>query len=254
MHATKGSRRYRYYVEEIPPADTEETTRRDPVRLPAAEIEAATVQTIASFLRDGGEVLRQLSDLSSDQARRAVKAAGEVSDRLGSRADTAATLVRSLVRRVTFRGQTLVVELNGAGLRRTLMLSDATAENGDRANYRDSDEPDVTLSAPIDVKRRGSQMKLVVDGERTDRAIDLSLVTAIARGHCWARMLTSGEARSLEEIAEREGVGRTYVAQLLPLGFLEPKLVEQVLSGSQPSELTAAELVWKTPVQFGWWA
>jgi hypothetical protein len=95
-------------------------------------------------------------------------------------------------------------------------------------------------------------MKLVVDGERTDRAIDLSLVTAIAHGHCWARMLMSGEARSLEEIAEREGVGMTYVAQLLPLGFLRPELVSQVILGTQPTELTAARLIWKADLPLRW--
>lgn len=61
-------------------------------------------------------------------------------------------------------------------------------------------------------------------------------------------MLTTGAARSIRKIAEREGVGETYVGLLLPLGFLPPALVEQVLAGTQPVEMTAGKLVWDTNV------
>ena len=65
-------------------------------------------------------------------------------------------------------------------------------------------------------------------------------------------MLTTGVAKSIREIAEREGVGETYVGQLLPLGFLPPALVERVLAGAQPAELTAAKLVWNIDVPLRW--
>ena len=65
-------------------------------------------------------------------------------------------------------------------------------------------------------------------------------------------MLMSGEARSIDEIAEREAVGATYVGQLLPLGFLSPAVVDRILRGVQPAEATAARLVWKTEVPLQW--
>lgn len=251
MHAAKGSRRYRYYVEELPRPRADHGARLEAVRLPAPEIEVATVQTVAAFLRDGGDLMPQLADLSPDQARLAVRAAWEVGERLDGRSSAPHQVVKSIVKRVVFRREKLRVELSGPALRHTLLGAQGT-NNDPEGNRRDSDEPDVILSSPIDLKRRGAQMKLVVDGERTDRAVDLPLVTAVSRAHCWAQMLMTGEARSIEEIAEREGVGATYVGQLLPLGFLSPVLVERVLSGTQPAELTAGGLIWKTDVPLRW--
>ncbi|HQZ12003.1 MAG TPA: recombinase family protein [Devosia sp.] len=251
MHATKGSRRYRYYVEELPRSTADHGARLEAVRLPAPEIEAATVDTIAGFLRDGGELMRQLADLSPDQARLAVKAAREVSERLSRRGSAPDQLVKSLVKRLVFRRETLRVELSGSAMRHALLGEQGT-NNDPEGNRRDGDEPDVILSSPIDFKRRGVQLKLVVDGERSDRALDLPLVTAVSRAHCWAQMLMSGEARSIDEIAEREAVGATYVGQLLPLGFLSPAVVDRILRGVQPAEATAARLVWKTEVPLQW--
>lgn len=263
MHATKGARRYRYYVEEVPRPGAPDTASPDPLRLPAAEIETATVQTIACFMFDGGELLRQLSYLSPDQARAAVKAGQEIGARIGGRGSAQHTIVRSLMRRVIFRRETLRIELLGAGVRRVLNVGSSSAGDDrsdpsgidggrDRSNYRDADEPDIVLSTPLGIRRRGVQMKLLVDGDRTDRPIDQSLVTVVARAFTWAEMLTTGAAKSIREIAEREGLGETYVGQLLPLGFLPPAMVEQTLAGKPPAEMTAGRLVWSTDVPLRW--
>lgn len=263
MHATKGARRYRYYVEELTRPGTEDAAQPDPVRLPAAEIETATVHAVAGFLSDGGELLRQLSDLSPDEARAAVRAAGEIGNQIGGRSNKKHTIVRSIVRRITFRRENLRVELSCSSLRSMLNIGNPRVRDeganlpgqiaeDDRSNFRNSDEPDIFLSTPLDVRRRGVQTKLLVDGNRTDQPIDQSLVTVVARAFCWAEMLTTGAAKSIKEIAERECVGETYVGLLLPLGFMPPALVEQVLTGTHPPELTASGLVWSTDVPMRW--
>jgi len=49
-------------------------------------------------------------------------------------------------------------------------------------------------------------------------------------------------ARSLRELAERDGITRRYVRRLVDLAFLSPELVEAILQGRQPVELTATRL------------
>jgi len=41
------------------------------------------------------------------------------------------------------------------------------------------------------------------------------------------------------EIASRENLGKQYVSQLIRLAFLAPEIVEQIVDGRQPPELTA---------------
>jgi hypothetical protein len=51
--------------------------------------------------------------------------------------------------------------------------------------------------------------------------------------------LVSGRARSLQELAKRDGISRRYIRRLIGLAFLSPELVEAILQGRPPVALTA---------------
>ncbi len=86
-------------------------------------------------------------------------------------------------------------------------------------------EPDViassdgklTLSVPIQIKRRSGRKLVTLPNGETARARPWDTATtplqlALARGHRWLAMLESGEAKSLREIAARES-GRQQLRQ-----------------------------------------
>ena len=54
--------------------------------------------------------------------------------------------------------------------------------------------------------------------------------------------LVSGRARSLQELAKRDGISRRYIRRLIDLAFLSPELIEAILQGRQPVALTATRL------------
>jgi site-specific DNA recombinase len=47
---------------------------------------------------------------------------------------------------------------------------------------------------------------------------------------------------SLQTLAKRDGITRRYIRRLVGLAFLGPELVEAILQGRQPVELTATRL------------
>jgi len=55
--------------------------------------------------------------------------------------------------------------------------------------------------------------------------------------------VTSGEAPTLSAIAESEGVPLGHVRRLLPLAFLAPSIVEMIVEGRQPPDLTTETLI-----------
>jgi site-specific DNA recombinase len=61
---------------------------------------------------------------------------------------------------------------------------------------------------------------------------DPALIKAIARGHAWFEELATGRARSLQELAKRDGIARRYIRRLVGLAFLSPELVEAKLCTS----------------------
>ena len=56
----------------------------------------------------------------------------------------------------------------------------------------------------------------------------------------------------LKTKASAEGVTRRYVARLIPLAFLAPDIVEKILSGAQPVDLTTDELTKRIHLPLDW--
>jgi hypothetical protein len=89
----------------------------------------------------------------------------------------------------------------------------------------------ITISVPITIKQRGGRKLITLPNGQPGSALRSwdSAATpeqlALAKGMVWRRMLDSGEAQTLTEIAEREGVDGSYVSRLVGLALREPWVV-----------------------------
>ena len=100
--------------------------------------------------------------------------------------------------------------------------------------------------------RRGTRVIVLGDGPQMQRSADPALVKMMVRAHSWLARLTSGEATALCEIARAERVTSSYVARVVHLACLAPDIVEAVLEGRQPVELTAERLGRMLPLPLDW--
>ncbi len=111
----------------------------------------------------------------------------------------------------------------------------------------------LSVRVPFAVRKRGGR-KLVItpDGTTTrPRArIDSALVKALARAHRWQRMLESGNYASLTELAAAEKINLSYMSRVLRLTLLAPEIVEAILDGRQPEEVTLPALM--KPFSIDW--
>jgi len=73
--------------------------------------------------------------------------------------------------------------------------------------------------------------------------VDSTMVKAIARGFRWRKLLEIGVYSTVEEIAAAERINPSYVSRVLRLTLLAPEIVEAVLDGRQPAEMTLAVLI-----------
>ena len=102
----------------------------------------------------------------------------------------------------------------------------------------------VTIHVPFRVVKRGGRKEMVLpEGAAQARKPDNTLVKALARAFRWKRMLESGEFASISELAEKEGIAFTYMARLMRLSLLSPELVDAVIDGHQPANITLANLM-----------
>src|ERR1700736_5729757 len=126
-------------------------------------------------------------------------------------------------------------------LRRGLLLGGHVPSSASEA----ASDSAVELTAAVAVKRCGAETKLVLPGlaqQNHSSRCDPALIKAIARGRAWFEELATGRARSLQELAQRDGISRRYIRRLIGLAFLSPELVEAILQGRQAVELTATRL------------
>jgi site-specific DNA recombinase len=105
---------------------------------------------------------------------------------------------------------------------------------------------------PMQMKRRGVEMRMVLEGDSTPNRVDLPLLKAVARARRWAGDLVSGKARSVGELARREGIDGRSVRRLIPLGFLSPRIIEAIAEGTQPVELTVEALTRRIDLPLLW--
>jgi hypothetical protein len=125
------------------------------------------------------------------------------------------------------------------GIHLSLKLPLAVTEPSDVAS------PGVNLPlsrlVPMQMKRRGVEMRIVLEGDSNPAHIDPPLLKAVARARRWSDDLLSGRVRSVDELAKRERLDSRSVRRLIPLGFLSPGIVEAIAEGRQPVELTSGK-------------
>jgi hypothetical protein len=110
----------------------------------------------------------------------------------------------------------------------------------------------LTIRIPIRLQRRGGR-KLIITPEgaavpRPKPRRDETLIKALVRAHRWRRRIESGQAKSITDLAEQEGVTVAFVCRLLPLTCLAPDIVETILDGRQPKGLRLAEMLGHGPL------
>ena len=76
------------------------------------------------------------------------------------------------------------------------------------------------------------------------------MVKALARAFRWRKLLEGGAYGTIEELAVAERINSSYVSRILRLTLLAPGIVEEILDGRQPAEMTLAALMKPFPVSW----
>jgi DNA invertase Pin-like site-specific DNA recombinase len=236
-HAIKKGRRYRYYISTALITDAG-TDRARGWRLAATEMEEAVIRILADALTSPASLVERLgaAGMPGDQLRRLLGRAARLAAALGGSAGERAKLVRELVGKIIVDEKTMIIKL-----RRGFLLGGDVPSSASEA----ASDSAIELTAAVAFTRRGAETKLVLQGlaqQTHNSRCDPALIKAIARGRAWFEELATGQARSLQELAKRDGISRRYIRRLVGLAFLSPQLIEAILQGRQSVELTATRL------------
>jgi site-specific DNA recombinase len=165
-------------------------------RLPALEIERTVTAAAQQLLTDEPAIATAVEEAGTAVNRipSILETTRIWSGKLRSSTEAAAALA-ALVHRV---------ELNRDGLRLSLKVPMPAAGAGNNPPWADAI---VTRFIPLQLKRRGAELRLIVPDAHTPRPkVDLALLKAVGRARRWFDQLASGRATSLAAIASREEI------------------------------------------------
>jgi len=240
-HAVKNGRRYRYYVCQ-PANDNKGSTGNRPTRLPAHEIESLVLTRLRTLLQSDHEVMDQLGLPTDDPAltQRLVAAVGNSASQWPSTPPQKMhELVTRVMKRVVVHPERVELYVSRSHLRDALITDRSTTS----CQLRGDDL--FVLEAEAKLKRCGGEVRLVLPpnakGDIPGRSSP-SLLKAIARAHDWRERIMNGTAQGRRSIAAQTGLDERYASRVLDCAFLAPDIVEAILDGRQPHDLTAQNL------------
>ncbi len=249
IHATKNGKRYRYYVSNCIVSGSICGADDRTWRIPAHEIEQLAISQIKDLLRDRSRLYDVLKavDASLATAEATYDHLAEVADRWDELVHRDQRIIlRHLLSRVTIADDQVEVHVRPDAIAH-IGVSGADSLIAARPDGRGRTEP-VVLTVPARLTRRGRELKLIVTGEEVDgRLPDTDLMVAVARARHWLDLLMTGKVASIRDLALSERKLERHIGQHLRLAFLAPDIVEAILDGRQPPELSLRKLVRTDP-------
>ncbi|MFO1254330.1 MAG: hypothetical protein U1E37_01440 [Sphingomonadaceae bacterium] len=106
---------------------------------------------------------------------------------------------------------------------------------------------------PLTIRKRNGRPKIMppaVLAPETSGGVDPHVMKAVAKAWSWRRKLESGEAATIQDIAQAEGISDRYVGRMLRLAYLAPAVLDKLLVGRMAPAVSikdmtaAAELPW----------
>jgi len=249
LHATKTSKKgkpYFYYTSRSLMGLSGDKERG--WRVPAGQFDTLIVRHLTRALGDPIELARLLDceDMQGLDPAFIADRSTCIREVLSSPDDAPArNMLASHVRRIRLLDDGIEIELcrnqlvSGAGETKLSQSTEAWSVNqADAAQSRT-----VLLRLHVRLGRRSSGTRLLIDASpERETCPDPALIKLVARAHRWNRMLGAAEAISIRDIATRERVEESEISRVIALSCLAPDIVDAVLDGLHPPNLTANRL------------
>lgn len=235
-YTCRHSRKHRYYVSKSLMRRLKDAGS-DQVRVSADAIERYVVDRVCKHLHD----FAWLSSLGQEHGPPAERRTRLLARDLRSEINKNTGLIQKLVQRVEVSKYLVRLSLNRCWLLQRLGL-------------RLPGEPMKALL--IQVKdhhlRCRSPLKMIEVMTDQQGVPDHRLVREVLRAIRWFNALASGSFSSIQALAQYEGCSESLITHRIRLAFLAPDIVEAILEGRQPKDLTQKRLFDAYPLPLCW--
>ncbi len=214
-HTSRGQRRFRYYVSrDLIKKSGDKSV--DGMRLPAKTLEDAAAASLSAHLT------QHLGKLATES--------GISTCKIATRQKSLEDLARATQETRLAAIQKLTVEPGMLTITAAIPNPSKTSGNMEQL---------ISFSAPFTHRRRGVETKLILSDQAP--APDRTLQKNLGRALAWLEEIHAGIR--MEDIAQREDVSSRFVRDRLQMAFLSPRIMDAILTGTQPTHLSSNTFV-----------
>lgn len=106
-----------------------------------------------------------------------------------------------------------------------------------------SSSKDIKVVREVTIRRRWQEMKLVIGSLETNmRNRNETLIKLVAKAHLLRTELEAQNVSSIREFADQHNIDHADAKNLIPLCYLAPSIIEDLMAGHQPVDLNARRL------------
>jgi site-specific DNA recombinase len=251
-HASKGDRRYRYYVSRsLLTATREDSPER--LRVPAGDIEAIVEARVTDLLASPADLHPIIGPRIEDAAelsRLMAKAGKLAKDWPSQGAPTRRAFLSQILSEVIVYCEHVDIRVVPESFISALSSWPKTAPCRHSTQVGSVDDS-VILTVPASLRRSGIGKRMIIEGARRSEP-DPSLIKLLVKAFEIRSVLLAAQGATLESIADRIGINSSYATRLLRLSFLSPEIVRMILDGRHPPTLTARRLLADTRLPLSW--
>jgi site-specific DNA recombinase len=236
-HSNTRNRKYRYYVSQAL-IQSRRNEAGSVSKIPASEIETFVKQEIKNFLADTTKMQTYFENFKLSKQKDLLLTAKNL-----QKVNPSNAFIRSLINKIVIYKEKVEIIICKDQLLKALGAMTYNLQMPEELKNETESPILITKNIKISSTANNGSILIISDSKRQESNINPLLIKAIAKSFSWNKLLLSGEVKSSTDIQKRENLKtNTYVKYILRLRFLAPDIVESILNGTQPKDMTIEKL------------
>jgi len=239
-HSNKKGRRYRYYTSQAL-IQFRKHEAGSISKIPAGEIETIVRNEIRSFLFKTINIQKHIENYEIDKQKDLLSTIKNLKTHLRYKLDN--IFIRTILSKVILHKEKVDIILCK---NRLIKVLEAIAyDTSYPEELKEESENPILMSKFIRISAtsKNGSVLIISASQKQEININSQLINAIAKSYYWHELMMNGEITSSTDILKIENeFNKSYINYILGLRFLAPEIIESILNGKQPRDLSLKNL------------